>query len=124
MHYSMVKLPDKPMMPRVFDERVGYFTVQQFDYGRDEHRAERRRYITRWRLEKKDPALALSEPVKPIVYYVDPATPAKWVPFIKRGIESWQAAFEEAGSRPPSLRRRRRRRSRTPTGVPKTPATP
>ena len=99
MHYSMVKLPEKPMMPRVYDERVGYFTVSQFDYGRDEHRAERRRYITRWRLEKKDPALAVSEPVKPIVYYVDPATPAKWVPFIKRGIESWQVAFEEAGFR-------------------------
>ena len=99
MHYSMVKLPEQPMMPRVFDERVGYFSVQQFDYGRDEHRAERRRYITRWRLEKKDPTLALSEPVKPIVYYVDPATPAKWVPFIKRGIESWQVAFEEAGFR-------------------------
>jgi hypothetical protein len=97
MHYSMVKLPDQPMMPRVFDERVGYFNVQQFDYGRDEHRAQRRRYITRWRLDKKDPSLALSEPVKPIVFYVDPATPSKWVPFIKRGIESWQPAFEEAG---------------------------
>jgi hypothetical protein len=97
MHYSMVKLPDQPMMPRVFDARVGYFTVQQFDYGRDEHRAERRRYISRWRLEKKDPNAALSEPVKPIVFYIDPATPAKWVPFIKAGIQSWQPAFEEAG---------------------------
>jgi hypothetical protein len=97
MHYSMVKLPDQPMMPRVFDERVGYFTVQQFDYGRDEHRAQRRRYISRWRLEKKDPNAAMSEPIKPIVFYVDPATPAKWIPFIKSGIESWQPAFEEAG---------------------------
>jgi hypothetical protein len=97
MHYSMVKLPEQPMMPRVFDERVGYFTVQQYDYGREEHRAQRRRYITRWRLEKKDPNAALSEPIKPIVYYIDPATPPKWVPFIKRGIESWQPAFEEAG---------------------------
>jgi hypothetical protein len=97
MHFSMVKLPEKPMVPRVFDERVGYFTVQNYDYGRDEHRAERRRYIARWRLEKKDPSAALSEPIKPIVYYIDPATPAKWVPFIKRGIESWQPAFEEAG---------------------------
>jgi len=99
MHYSMVKLPDQPMMPRVFDERVGYFSVTQFDYGRDEHRAQRRRYISRWRLEKKDPNAALSEPVKPIVFYVDPATPAKWVPFIKSGIESWKPAFEEAGFR-------------------------
>ena len=97
MHFSMVKLPDKPMMPRVFDERVGYFNVQQVDYGREEHRAQRRRYITRWRLEKKDPGAAMSEPVKPIVFYVDPATPDQVVPFIKRGIESWQAAFEEAG---------------------------
>jgi hypothetical protein len=96
MHYSMVKLPEKPMMPRVFDERVGYFTVQQMDYGQDEHRAPRRRYIARWRLEKKDPAAAVSEPIKPIVYYIDPATPTKWVPYLKRGIESWQAAFEEA----------------------------
>jgi hypothetical protein len=97
MHYSMVKLPDQPMMPRVFDERVGYFFVQQVDYGREEHRAQRRRYISRWRLEKKDPNAALSEPIKPIVFYVDPATPAKLVPFIKSGIESWQGAFEEAG---------------------------
>ncbi len=97
MHYSMVKLPDTPMMPRLFDERVGYFSVQQLDYSRDEHRAPQRRYITRWRLEKKDPNAALSEPVKPIVYYIDPATPGKWVPYLKRGVEKWQAAFEEAG---------------------------
>jgi hypothetical protein len=97
MHYSMVKLPEKPMMPRLFDERVGYFSVRQSDFGIDEHRAPQRRYITRWRLEKKDPSAAISEPVKPIVYYVDPATPKKWVPFVKRGIEKWQSAFEEAG---------------------------
>ena len=99
MHFSMVKLPDNPMMPRVFDERVGYFNVQQVDYGREEHRAQRRRYITRWRLEKKDPSAAVSEPVKPIVFYIDPATPPKLVPFIKRGVESWRPAFEEAGFR-------------------------
>lgn len=97
MHYSMVKLPEKPMKPRLFDERVGYFSVRQTDYGQDEHRAPQRTYITRWRLEKKDPGAALSEPVKPIIYYVDPATPTKWIPFIKRGVESWQPAFEEAG---------------------------
>jgi hypothetical protein len=97
MHYSMVKLPEKPMRPRLFDERVGYFNVRQTDYGRDEHRAQSRRYIARWRLEKKDPNAALSEPVKPIVYYIDPATPTKWVPYLKRGIESWQEAFEAAG---------------------------
>jgi hypothetical protein len=97
MHYSMVKLPEDPMMPRLFDERVGYFSVRQTDYGQDEHRAPRRRYITRWRLDKKDPSAQVSEPVKPITYYIDPATPTKWVPYVKAGIESWQPAFEEAG---------------------------
>lgn len=97
MHYSMVKLPEHPMMPRLFDDRVGYFTVRKTDYGADEQRAARRTYITRWRLEKKDPGAEVSEPIKPIVYYVDPATPTKWVPWIKKGIEDWQPAFEAAG---------------------------
>jgi hypothetical protein len=99
MHWSMVKLPDRPMMPRLYDDRVGYFTVQQTDYGREEHRALNRRFITRYRLEKKDPGAEISEPVKPIVYYVDPATPKKWVPWVKAGIEAWQEAFEAAGFR-------------------------
>src|SRR5207244_3995524 len=93
MHYSMVKLPEQPMMPRLFDERVGYFTIQQMDYGVDEQRAPKRTYITPWRLEKKDPNAELSESIKPIVYYVDPATPTKWVKWIMRGIEDWQPAF-------------------------------
>ncbi|MCC7185334.1 MAG: zinc-dependent metalloprotease [Acidobacteria bacterium] len=97
--FSMVKLPETPMMPRLFDERVGYFTRQLTDYGSDEHRAEQKRFITRWRLEKKDPNAEISEPVKPIIYYVDPATPAKWVPYVKKGIEDWQPAFEAAGFR-------------------------
>ena len=97
MHYSMIKLPEHPMQPRLFDPRVGYFSVKQLDFGQDEQRAPQRTYITRWRLEKKDPTAELSEPVKPITYYVDPATPAKWVPYIKAGIESWQPAFEAAG---------------------------
>ena len=97
MHYSMVKLPENPMMPRLFDERVGYFSIRKVDYGIDEQRAPARRYITRWRLEKKDPNAEISEPVKPIVYYVDPATPSKWIPWIKKGIEDWQPAFEAAG---------------------------
>ena len=97
LHHSMVKLPENPMMPRVFDERVGYFTVSQMDYGRDDHKAPERRYITRWRLEKKDPNAELSEPIKPIVFWIDSATPTKWVPYMKRGVESWQKAFEAAG---------------------------
>ncbi|HUJ48548.1 MAG TPA: zinc-dependent metalloprotease, partial [Bryobacteraceae bacterium] len=97
LHYSMVKLPEKPMMPRVFDERVGFFSVDQMDYSRDEQRAPHREYIARWRLEKKDPSAAVSEPVKPIVYYIDSATPTKWVPWLERGVEDWQPAFEAAG---------------------------
>jgi hypothetical protein len=97
MHYSMVLLPKTPMQPRFFDERVGYFSTGTIDYGQDEHRSPERRFITRYRLEKKDPAAALSEPVKPITYWVDPATPSKWVPYVKKGIEDWQPAFEAAG---------------------------
>ena len=97
MHQSMVKLPENPMMPRRFDKRVGFFSVSKVDYGTEEHRAAERRYITRWRLEKKNPDAAVSDPVKPIVYYIDPATPEKWRPYLKEGIESWQAAFEQAG---------------------------
>jgi hypothetical protein len=97
--HSMVKLPEQPMKPRLFDERVGYFTQSLYDYGRQEHRALQRTYITRYRLEKKDPNAEISEPVKPIVYYVDPATPAKFVNAVKKGIEDWQPAFEAAGFR-------------------------
>lgn len=98
-HWSMVRLPTRPMMPRLADKRVGYFSVTQTDYGTAEQRAVSRSYITRWRLEKKFPDSTVSEPVTPIVYYVDPATPTQWIPWIKRGIEDWQPAFEAAGFR-------------------------
>lgn len=97
LHHSMVKLPENPMMPRLFDERVGYFSQTQIDYGREEHKAPETTYIRRWRLEKKDPNAELSEPVKPIVYYIDSATPTKWIPFMIKGVEKWQKAFEAAG---------------------------
>jgi len=97
VHYSMVKLPEHPMQPRLFDERVGYFSIRQHDFGRNEHRAVERRYITRWRLEKQDPLVEVSDPITPIVFWIDPATPKKWVPYLKAGVESWQVAFEEAG---------------------------
>jgi hypothetical protein len=97
IHHSMVKLPENPMMPRLFDERVGYFSINNMDYGRDEQRAQQRTYITRWRLEKKDPNAELSEPVKPIVYYIDSATPVKYRKYMMHGVESWQKAFEAAG---------------------------
>jgi hypothetical protein len=97
LHHSMVKLPEKPMTPRLFDERVGYFSTSNYDYGRDEQKATQRTFITRWRLEKKDPSAELSEPVKPIVYYIDSATPVKWRPYLIAGVEKWQKAFEAAG---------------------------
>lgn len=96
-HYSMVKLPEQPMQPRLFDERVGYFSVRQIDYSRDEHRSPNRRYITRWRLEKQDPDADVSDPRTPITYWIDPATPTKWVEYVKQGVEAWQPAFEAAG---------------------------
>jgi len=97
LHHSMVRLPEHPMMPRLFDERVGYFTTRTEDFTSDDTRARNTQYIARWRLEKKDPSAAVSEPVKPIVYYVDAATPKKWAPWLKKGIEDWNEAFLAAG---------------------------
>ncbi len=97
VHWSMVKLPEKPMMPRLCDSRVGYFRTTSIDFSRPEQRSETRCFITRYRLEKKDPNAALSEPVKPIVYYVDPATPEWLKPWVRKAILSWQPAFEAAG---------------------------
>ncbi len=96
-HWSMIRLPERPMMARIFDDRVGFFAVSHTDFGTAEHRAARVSYITRYRLEKKDSGAAMSDPVKPITYYIDPATPAQWRPWIKRGVEEWQKAFEAAG---------------------------
>ncbi len=96
-HWSMIRLPANPMTPRRCDDRVGFFTAEDVDFGTAEQRAAKRCYITRFRLEKKDPTAAVSDPVQPLVYYIDPATPKQWVPWIKQGIESWQPAFEAAG---------------------------
>ena len=101
MSQSMVLLPKEPMMPRYADKRVGYFSVSHTNFSADKQEAHEEEFITRWRLEPSDPeAFAdgeLVEPKKPIVYYVDPATPKKWRPFIKQGVEDWQEAFEAAG---------------------------
>lgn len=101
MNHSMVLLPENPMQPRLCDDRVGYFSVERTNYSADEQKAAEECFITRWRLEPKDPdAIArgeLVEPVKPIVYYIDPATPEKWRPYLKQGVEDWQSAFEHAG---------------------------
>jgi hypothetical protein len=99
MHWSMLRLPEEPMMPRLHDPRVGFLSTSRVDYGRPEHRAVTRQYINRFRLEKKDPDAAVSEPVKPIVFWIDPATPKWLVPWVKAGIEEWKPAFEDAGFR-------------------------
>ena len=101
VNHSMVLLPGESMQPRAYDQRVGYFSVQQTDYGADAHKAKTVQHITRWKLVPKDPEAyidgELVEPVNPIVYYIDPATPQKWRPYMKQGVEDWQKAFEEAG---------------------------
>ncbi len=99
LHWSFRALPAQPMMPRLWDSRVGYISVQTIDYSRPEHRAETRRFIRRFRLEKRDANAAVSEPVRPIEFWIDPATPEWLVPWVKSGIEMWQPAFEEAGFR-------------------------
>jgi hypothetical protein len=97
VHYSMVLLPEKPMMGRMFDPRVGYFVQPFEEYANEENRVEQKGYITRFRLEKKDPSAAVSEPVKPIIFYVSREVPDVWKPFIRKGIEDWNVAFEQAG---------------------------
>lgn len=103
MNASMILLPKEPMKQRLADRRVGWFARSYVDYGADEQRATSRRYLDRWRLEVKPEDMEkfkngeLVEPVKQIVYYIDPATPAKWVPYLKQGVEDWQKAFEAAG---------------------------
>ncbi|TNE71272.1 DUF5117 domain-containing protein [bacterium] len=101
INHSMILLPKVPMIGRIADDRVGFFSVTQTDYGLDVQKAKTRTYITRWRLEPKDWDAynrgELVEPVKPIVYYIDPATPMKWRPYLKQGVEDWNKAFEAAG---------------------------
>jgi hypothetical protein len=101
MAHSMIKLPAEPMQPRLWDDRVGFFSLTQNDYGLDIQRAETRRYVTRYRLVPSDPeAYARGEvvdPVEPIVYYIDRSTPEKWRSYLMQGVEDWQVAFEAAG---------------------------
>jgi hypothetical protein len=100
---SMILLPKEPMKKRYFDERVGWFTSGQVDYGLDNQKSETVRFLDRWRLEVKDEDIEkfkrgeLVEPKKQIVYYIDPATPMKWRKYLKQGVNDWQVAFEAAG---------------------------
>ncbi|MAU71207.1 MAG: zinc-dependent metalloprotease [Pseudozobellia sp.] len=100
---SFILLPKIPMRKRLYDERVGYFASSYLEYGDDQQKVDRNTYIHRWRLEPKpEDSLKwkrgeLVEPKKPIVYYIDPATPKKWRPYLIQGINDWQVAFEQAG---------------------------
>jgi len=97
VHYSLAMLPETPMQGRFADERVGYFTEAFVEYGGERSGTRGREYITRYRLEKKDPAAALSEPIKPITVYIAQEVPEKWRKPLMAGVEDWNAAFEQAG---------------------------
>jgi len=99
VHYSLLELPTTPMRPRYADERVGFFVSAIKDFSRDTAESFFVRYVNRWRLEKRDPGAAVSEPVKPIVYYIDRTVPTEWRPWVRAGILVWNRAFEEAGFR-------------------------
>ncbi len=101
INQSMILLPQNPMQPRYFDKRVGWFTTSQYDYGSTELKADKKTFIKKWRLEPKDVEAynrgELVEPIKQIVYYLDPATPETLKKYIKQGVEEWQKPFEGAG---------------------------
>jgi len=101
LNSSFILLPKIPMKPRLADDRVGYISQEAIDYGKSHQQAEKVAYACRWRVEPKDEAAyergELTEPIKPIIIYVDPATPKQWVPYIIKGINDWQPAFEAAG---------------------------
>lgn len=101
LNTSMVLLPKTPMRPRLADNRVGYFQNAFTIFSDTQQKTEAESLIHRYRLEPKDPARYAkglpTEPKHPIVYYIDPATPAKWIPYLKAGVEDWSVAFEAAG---------------------------
>ncbi|MBR4228503.1 MAG: zinc-dependent metalloprotease [Bacteroidales bacterium] len=103
LNTSMVLLPEVPMQQRLFDPRVGFFADGYSKFTDDQQGVETVRFITRWRLEarpedvEKQKRGELVEPVKPIVYYIDPATPKQWRPYLIAGVNDWQKAFEQAG---------------------------
>lgn len=104
LNTSMVLLPKEPMRRRFFDQRVGIFSNSYTVYNDEGHKADQQTFTVRWRLEPKNEADARRqqngaaiEPKKPIVFYIDPATPMKWRKYLKQGVEDWQVAFEQAG---------------------------
>ena len=103
LNSSMVLLPRHPMKARYFDPRVGYFATGYTDFDADPHGVKKISMITRWRLEPREEDNAkylageLVEPAKQIVFFIDPATPKKWVPYLIQGVNDWNVAFEKAG---------------------------
>ncbi|MEN3045214.1 MAG: zinc-dependent metalloprotease [Candidatus Hydrothermales bacterium] len=97
IRFSFYKLPDTPMRPRYADERVGYFIEAVMDFDREKEESPFVRMITRWRLEKKDNSKEISEPVKPITFYLDKSIPEEYRKFVREGVLAWNEAFEEAG---------------------------
>jgi len=97
VHHSLCALPDDGYKPRLFDQRVGFFFTERkdlFDLKSDDPVV---RYISRWRLQKKDPTAEVSDPVQPITYWIENSTPKEWRDAVKRGIELWEPAFRKAG---------------------------
>lgn len=103
MNNSLVLLPKDPMQARYYDPRVGYFAVGYTDFDADPQGVKNIIMVKRWRLEPKDGDMEkykrgeLVEPKKPIVFFIDPATPKKWIPYLIQGVNDWQVAFEKAG---------------------------
>ncbi len=98
IHHSVVALPRKLMRSRLSDPRVGYYKGTSYrDFSSEKHVSEKVELIKRWRLEKKDPKARISEPIKPIVFWVGRGVPKKWRPYVAKGIEMWKPAFESAG---------------------------
>ena len=101
VNHSFILLPEDRMKLRYYDERVGWFTVNKIDYSSEALKSDSYKLIRRWRLEPKNEEAYLNgelvEPKKQIVYYLDPATPIKWRPYFKKGIEDWNSVFEKAG---------------------------
>ena len=96
--HSWLFLPDKPMAARPADSRVGFFSAKYTEYESDTGAAmETRTLISRFRLEKANPQAAVSDPVKPITYYIGPGVPERWRPYIAAGVLQWLPVFEAAG---------------------------
>jgi hypothetical protein len=96
-NFSFYKLPENPMRPRLHDARVGIGSITYVDYSRPEHRAESRRFIRRYRLEKQNPNAEISDPVNPIIFWIDRSTPEWLIPWVVAGVDEWEPAYREAG---------------------------